>query len=205
MDAAALNLIVHDLKNALGSLEGELQALAADPTVDQARQAADHCGELRRQFIQFLMVYGQGERMQARCEDESPLELLQALAGAHPHARTASGEPIRIHVNADGGPAYWYFDQRLVRLAMDAALHNALRFARSQISLSLRQEDGFLVLVIDDDGPGLGAADHSLHSTGLGTELCLRVAQAHHLGQRFGRIHLFNSAGGGARFEFWLP
>jgi signal transduction histidine kinase len=90
-------------------------------------------------------------------------------------------------------------------MALDAALHNASRFATSQVTLSLHEEDKYLVFTIDDDGPGLGAQDPSDHSTGLGTELCRSVALAHRCGERQGKVQLLNRPHGGARFELWLP
>ncbi|MFT3856988.1 MAG: HAMP domain-containing sensor histidine kinase [Aquabacterium sp.] len=206
MPTASYALIAHDLKNALGSLEGELEALIDDPSPAMAHSAYMRCTELRRQFIQFLTVYGSGEVLVAHSEDESPAELVEAMyrAAQIRHLSIAGSPKVQMQVGADA-PAYWYFDRRLVQMALDAAVHNASRFAKSQIVLSLREDEGFLVFVIDDDGPGLGAHDPSAHSTGLGTELCKSVAAAHHCGDRKGRVRLLNRAEGGARFELWLP
>lgn len=206
METASYALIAHDLKNALGSLEGELEALIDDPSPAMAHSAYMRCTELRRQFIQFLTVYGTGQALAAHCEDESPAELMEAMSRAAiirclsiPHA-----PKVELKLTEDA-PVYWYFDRRLVQMALDAAIHNASRFAKSRVALGLREEDGYLVLTVDDDGPGLGADDPSAHSTGLGTELCRSVAQAHHCGERRGRVRLLNREEGGARFELWLP
>jgi two-component sensor histidine kinase len=102
-------------------------------------------------------------------------------------------------------PPFWYFDHRLTHMALDAALHNASRFARGVVSLALRQEDGWLIFMIDDDGPGLGTLDPSQTSTGLGSSLCQAVASAHRNGSRTGQTRLFDKAQGGTRFELWLP
>lgn len=206
MDAASFALIAHDLKNALGSLEGELEAMIDNPTPALAQSAYLRCTELRRQFIQFLTIYGADDGMHTHCEDESPKDLLELLYRAGQIRRLSlPGAPRMAIQLAENTPPYWYFDQRLVHMAMDAALHNASRFAREEVTLSLRQEDGFLVFAIDDDGPGLGAVDPSSASTGLGTDLCMAVAQAHRSGERQGRVELRNRPEGGARFELWLP
>ncbi len=207
MEAGSFALIAHDLKNALGSLEAELASLIDDPSPVVAHSAYLHCTELRRQFVQFLTLYGTQEPLQARSEDESPAEMLEAMHRAAQLRRLTQGTApeIALRIEADA-PAYWFFDRRLVQLALDAAIHNASRFAKSMVTMSLREEDGYLVFVIDDDGPGLGAHDPSKHSTGLGTELCKSVAQAHRCGERHGQISLANRPdGGGARFELWLP
>lgn len=206
MASASYALIAHDLKNALGSLESELEALIDDPSPTMAHSAYMRCTELRRQFVQFLTVYGTGEALQAHSEDESPKDLLEAMSRAAIIRCLSIAHTPKVETQiGEDAPAYWYFDRRLVQMALDAAIHNASRFAKSRITLSLREDSGYLVFVIDDDGPGLGAVDPSHHSTGLGTQLCNSVAQAHVCGDRTGRVQLLNRDEGGARFELWLP
>ena len=106
-------------------------------------------------------------------------------------------------------PAFWYFERRLVPMALEAAIHNARRFARRfarrDIGLMAVVEGGRLIFRVDDDGPGLGAQDPSELSTGLGTQLCQAVAQAHRNRGWQGRVTLANGPAGGARFELRLP
>jgi signal transduction histidine kinase len=206
MDAPSFTLIAHDLKNALGALESELAALVDNPGTGMAERAHTHCAELRRQFVQFLTVYGSANALQAHCEDESPADLLASLCRACQFQQLSQTKAPKVSIKASQAePAYWYFDRRLTQMALDAALHNACRFAHGLVTLSLRQEDAYLVFAIDDDGPGLGALDPSRHSTGLGTELCRTVAQVHRCGERHGHVRLLNKPEGGARFELWLP
>lgn len=206
MEASSFALIAHDLKNALGSLEGELETLIDDPSPAMAHSAYMRCTELRRQFVQFLTVYGAAGDMHTHCEDESPKDVLELVYRAGQIRRLSLPNAPRVVMDVDEqAPSYWYFDQRLVHMALDAAFHNASRFARSQVTLGLRAQDGYLIFAIDDDGPGLGAIDPSSSSTGLGTDLCKAVAEAHRSGERRGRIDLLNRPEGGARFELWLP
>jgi signal transduction histidine kinase len=207
MEAESFALIAHDLKNALGSLEGELESLIDDPSPVLVHSAYMRCTELRRQFVQFLTVYGAKDALHARSEDESPTELLESVhrVGQVRRLSIPNAPKVALQLHADA-PVYWFFDRRLVQLALDAAFHNASRFAKSVVTLGLREEDGYLVFMVDDDGPGLGAHDPSKHSTGLGTELCESVANVHRCGERQGRVELKNRPdGGGARFELWLP
>ncbi len=196
-------LAVHDLKNALGVLEGQLLALELEPRAEAARTARLHCEQMRRELVAFLTLY-RDEGLRAIVDDESPQALMQHLSASL--ARTAPR--LQAHVGACADvPPFWYFDVRLVRLALDAALHNACRFARRAVTLDAAQRDGYLVLSVEDDGPGLaataGAGD--AWSTGLGTELCRAVARAHCSGGREGSVALFDRKGGGARFELVLP
>ncbi|MDP3084221.1 MAG: sensor histidine kinase [Rubrivivax sp.] len=196
-------LAVHDLKNALGALEGELGALESDPSPRLAQAARRHCVELRQRFVAFLMLYRGDGDLPLLASDESPSDFLAGFVRA---ADPGASVSTRLGDCADA-PPFWYFDPRLLRLALDAALHNAWRFARSEVVLDARLEAGFLVLSVDDDGPGLGAAADggAEWSTGLGTELCREIAHAHRNGERRGLVQLMNRAEGGARFEIWLP
>ena len=201
-------LAVHDLKNALGSLEGELLSLEADPSAERAQTARRHCVQLRQRFVAFLMLYRGADDLRASVSDESPQDFLVGLA-RHAEPEPASAVTVTC-AEGRNAPAFWYFDPRLVRLAVDAALHNALRFARSRVVMEAAERDGWLVISIEDDGPGLAATADAPDapgewSTGLGTELCRAVARAHRNGAREGRVGLANRPEGGARFELWLP
>lgn len=211
MDPQLLALVVHDLKNAMGGLEGRLETLSQHtPSTAAAHTAAQvalaDCRQLRQRFVQFLTLYGGDSRLQAHAEDESPHALLERAGSdcqrAHP------GLTVRT-LAADQAPAFWYLDPRLVRMALDAALHNAARFARQHITLQALTSGPYLVLRVDDDGPGLEAPDSrtpgpAALGTGLGTALCEAVARAHRHGPLAGHCELTNRPEGGARFELWL-
>lgn len=204
MNPQVAALAVHDLKNALGALEGVLGALEADPSAARAGAARRHCAQLRRRFVAFLTLYRSAETLQAQVADESPQELLAGIV-RHAEPEPGSGAQLRLGDCAQA-PAFWYLDHRLVRLAIDAALHNAWRFARREVVLDARVQEGWLVVSVDDDGPGLAAGVAPAEaSTGLGTELCRAVARAHRHGEREGQVRLLDRPGGGARFELWLP
>lgn len=206
--SASLALIAHDLKNALGALEAQLEGMIDEPTPVAAQHAHIQCAELRRQFIQFLTLYtAESTGLRALSEDESPKELLAALHRMWKLKLQTEGRALDIRIQPhDSMPDFWYFDRRLVQLALDAAIHNAQRFARTWIELSVREEAQCLVWQVRDDGPGLGCDDPgSEHATGLGTALAQAVATAHQLGERVGRVTLSSVPAGGTAFELWLP
>ncbi len=207
--STALALIAHDLKNALGVLEGELESMIDDPTPIAAQAAYMHCTDLRRHFIQFLTLYSaESGQLDALCEDESPAEMLQHMLRVWQLKAKSENLPLHISIkDEDQAPVFWYFDRRLVQMALDAALHNAMRFARSRVTVAAYKRDGALVWEVADDGPGLDATDPSApHATGLGTALCEAVARAHHLKERCGHVAVRrDEAAQETIFEMLLP
>lgn len=201
-------LAVHDLKNSLGHLEYALTALELAPDALKAQQARQYCAQLRQRFVNFLMLYGSGSEIKTLAQDESPRDFLQHLVDQSSYM----GSQIRTVIkNPDAAPPFWFFDVRLIRLALDAALDNAWRFARSRVELSACASDGGLLITVEDDGPGLGQhADSPEVSaeawpTGLGLQLCQAVAGGHEHAGRMGWVKVSNRVEGGARFELWLP
>ena len=206
--SAALALIAHDLKNALGGLETELSQLIDEPSPVMAQRAHLHCTDLRRQFVQFLTLYSADQDgLRVLCEDESPLELLQAMQRQWALKLQLEASQIQIEIrNPERSPPFWYFDRRLVQLALDAAIHNAVRFARQHVWLEVEQRDADLVWHVLDDGSGLGAQDPGqANATGLGQALAEAVAHAHRQGRRRGCATLGPSSEGGALFTLELP
>jgi signal transduction histidine kinase len=202
MNPTLAALVIHDLKNALGALEEQLVALEFEPSQALARNARNNCTELRSRFVAFLLLYGGEGELRAVVSDESPSDFLAAQVAL---AQQINSSVETVLGDCTEAPAFWYFDSRLVRLALDAALHNAWRFARTNVKLSIQVEKGWIGFVIDDDGPGLGATDDEDFATGLGSELCREVAEAHVNDGRRGYIRLGNRPDGGVRFELWLP
>jgi signal transduction histidine kinase len=204
MQATGAALVVHDLKNALGALEAGLEALSLRP--DRARAVAAHrqCRQLRQRLVSYLTVYGHDGRLRAHLEDESPLEVLQSLAARH-----ADAPCIVSVVLPHEAPPVWHFDRHLVMLALESAMHNALRFARHEVQLMATVDDTHLVLSVLDDGPGpqpssVGTPGDADNATGLGLSLCRAVAQAHGTQREDGGVRLAARPDGGACFELWL-
>jgi signal transduction histidine kinase len=202
MDIKLAAVIVHDIKNALGELEGTLQEMTVQPTREQAVSAHETCSALRDKLIGFLTLYkASSQGLKAHVEALNPEDFLNGLIREHVDNRRG----LRVSVNPKDMPVLGFFDEHLVGLALDAALQNASRFARSTVEVGCTVgANGDLVFTIRDDGPGLGAKEEK-PSTGLGTELCEAIAQAHCKGGRTGSVLLQDHPEGGALFMLRLP
>jgi signal transduction histidine kinase len=206
-------LLAHDLKNALGLLEGQLDALRIAPDAERASLAHRQCRELRQRLVAMLTV-SRGEvdgGLQAWPTDEDPLSLLRAVAESARGLRPELDIDIDT-IDTDASPPFGLFDAHLVRLALDAAMHNALRFAHQRITLRVQRQGSGLGLrwQVQDDGMGPGGepawtpSGIAPRSTGIGMALCRAVAQAHRLGDETGSVAL-RALNPGASFELSVP
>jgi K+-sensing histidine kinase KdpD len=202
MDVKLAAVIVHDIKNALGVLEGELHTMTAEPTRAQAVQAHGTCSSLREKLIGFLTLYkASSQGLTPHIEGVNPEDFLRGLI----RTRITSRPELSIAIDTRDMPALAFFDENLIGLALEAALQNATRFARSAITVACaKRENGDLAFTIHDDGPGLGAKEETA-STGLGMELCRAIAQAHRKNDQQGSVSLVDHPQGGALFTLSLP
>lgn len=201
MDQQLTAIVVHDLKNALGALEGELSALVDDLDQDRARQAHASCVALREKMIGFLTLYkASTQGLTTRIEAVSPDDFLNDLL----RDRIAAPSELNISINIDDMPAIAFFDEHLVGLALDAALQNATRFASANIVVGCKKIDEEIVFTVQDDGAGLGTTEGK-PSTGLGMSLCAAIAEAHRNENRQGSVQLSTPLNGGALFTLRLP
>lgn len=194
-------IVVHDLKNELGVLEGRLATLTVDLDREQALQAHASCIALREKMIAFLTLYKATEQgLNPRIEAVHPDDFLRELIRNHVHSRPE----LTLTMDSDALPAIAFFDEHLLGLAMNAALQNATRFAKSSIVVACRKTAGEIIFTVRDDGPGLDATEEQA-STGLGMALCAAIARAHCSDDKYGSAHLSTCADGGALFSMRLP
>lgn len=205
MKDALVAAVVHDLKNALASLTSSAGSIAersigSELESDTIRLHATTVA-LSQRLVGFLTLYRSGQAgLKAQLRDNTPEDFLREVAAG----LVLPPETVAVKtITREPATPFWYFDDYLTRLALEAAVHNALRFASSEVILDCGVRDGFLVFSVADDGPGLGA--DAAPSTGLGTALCRAIAQAHTNGARAGKVVLRDRPEGGALFELWLP
>jgi signal transduction histidine kinase len=210
---------IHEVKNLLGQLflaldEASLKARSDCPEL--AQRLADMRLTGRRvhdRLLHILNVYkADSGFFSANPDAYDPAEIIEDLVL---EAQSLAGE--RLHVaGLSLAVNSWDMDRYLVESALTNALHNALRYAARRIQLSAREEDGYLVLQIEDDGPGFpatvleqGAAplpNGAGGSTGLGLYFSRTAAAAHQRQGRQGLVKIENGGAlGGAVFALWLP
>lgn len=97
----------------------------------------------------------------------------------------------------------WPLDRDLVTDMLNNAVQNAGRYAQSVVKLSVTTNDDWLILLVEDDGPGFPSLPPAY---GTGLMVAERLAALHVQHQRTGSLSLSNGSSlGGARFELRLP
>ncbi|MCA1979721.1 MAG: sensor histidine kinase [Thiobacillus sp.] len=213
---------IHDMKNSLGVMVAFLEdALAAGEQAAPARartaQALYEAQRVNEHLMQLLALYKIDQRFYPFDAREQVLADLarEALARVHTLARSRG---VTLRCDCAEGAMGW-FDYELVYGVTVQALHNALRYARSQVLLHAHADaDGSVEIRIEDDGPGFPdfllerdapgplAIRHDTGNTGLGLYFARVVAHLHGSGTRRGTIHLSNGGTlGGGRLVLRLP
>jgi signal transduction histidine kinase len=194
-------LTIHDVKNKLAQLAGRAERNGDTETVRGALEAA----QTLTQLLTFYKSEHGGLRLNV--EAHAPADLVDELV------REARGiSQVAIEQDCSAAPSLAFFDATLVRMVLNNALQNALRYARHGVRIGVTEQDDYFVFTIRDDGDGypdgvladLGAsAVVSRSGTGLGLRLAGRIAQQHENAGKRGAIELANDGGG--VFRLRLP
>lgn len=189
-------------------LEGEV-APQLRPQLRAVNSDVQQIDNLISDMLDYARLDHPGLRME--CQD-TPLEpwLLHALAGAPPHERRVT--TIRV----DDLDSAW-MEPRLMELALNNLLANALRYAKTQVRVSISRDGATQHLVVEDDGEGIPEGDRATifrafarldtsrnretGGFGLGLAIVARIAALHR-----GRVVAETSADlGGARLALEWP
>jgi signal transduction histidine kinase len=144
-----------------------------------------------------------------------PLPLLKRIADDMVVVTRAAGQTLRTEL-PEALPAVWADTDRLRQIVQNLLI-NASKFTQEggKITLRARQEDGYVVMEVKDNGPGipkkdqgrlflpyhrrLGDREH-LSGLGLGLALCKYLVERHG-----GSIWVKSRRGKGATFGFSIP
>lgn len=186
MEHTAFLAWVHDLKNHLAVIEEELETACDHHASPEAKA---HMLRAREQTAAVLRnLTGQLVTAKARAGKLHAMSdyamLAETLDEAVALARLFAPQGVTIEVLPGNAPAGWFFDRDLVRLALDASLHNACKFAHQRVQLqALTVPEGLCLQIANDLPPASDANDghnSGRHGTGLGLSVCEAVAAAHH-------------------------
>ncbi|SFM48666.1 sensor histidine kinase [Marinobacter zhejiangensis] len=211
---------VHDMKNSLGMLLNSLDELRHEhsESLSDSRSFNTLQYEAERvhsDLVQLLGIYRLGEQtLSAHIEEHFVPDFLASQLARHRPLLT--GHDIAYDIVADD--INGYFDDDLLIGVLNNTVNNAIRYTRTRVRLTAREQDGYLVIGIEDDGEGypehmqkdgpvsFRSLNFASGSTSLGLFFASSVASLHRDGDRSGFIRVRNGGElGGGIFEIWLP
>ncbi len=205
---------IHESKNHIGTLLYQLETLKKQQLSEEGRQSLRKVEEgmkqLNDEWVEYLYLYrlaSDGYIVHYDCF--SLEEFLDDQVFALAPSATAKNLNLTFNVDADLTAV---FDERLMTAVVSTAVYNALRYAKTKIEINAAVENEYLVLSIEDDGPGYNdkdiEADELLFesNTGLGLYFAELSAIAHKVHDREGYIEKRRSKRlGGAELAVFLP
>jgi len=212
--------ITHELNNPLNNVNlylSMLRDLARTQELDceKIRHAIDEAqAQVRRaaEVISHVRLFargGEAPRRPCRIDDiiHRALSLVQEPLRLASVTATFARSPIEILVEANETQLEQVFVNLLLN-AKDALSQSSLK----RITITSRQENGSVIVEVDDTGPGIAPAiAHVLFTPfittkpigaglGLGLSICSNIMDGHH-----GHIGVESNPTGGARFILTLP
>lgn len=213
--------LLHDVSHELRSPLARLQLATglARQTPASVEQSLDRIDEEARRLdkmIGELLTLSRAEH--GSLPGEQYFDLLGLLEAVTNDARYEAQIPgVDILLNADKSADYTVKgDAKLIRAAVENVIRNALRFSLQgqKVTITLRQEQGWLTISVTDQGPGVDAAKLSSifdpfvrvnsplsgKGYGLGLSIVRKVVLAHQ-----GEVSAVNGKNGGLELTLRLP
>ncbi|BBZ63248.1 sensor histidine kinase [Mycolicibacterium monacense] len=198
----------HELRTPLTAMRADLDTLRIhDLPEDERAEVVADLSRAQRRVEAIITALGQLASGQlAQAADREPIDITDTLDRvARENMRSAP--QVDIQVDAEDLGTVWGLPDGL-RLAVDNLVRNAITHGGAgRVVLSARRTDGWLTIVVDDDGRGLPAEEHETvlgrfrrgstaapGGSGLGLALVAQQAELHG-----GTIELADSTLGGLR------
>lgn len=212
---------VHDVKNSLGLIDGQLNDVAQrigsvdEQSAQEIRRIQLECGRINNGLVHMLGLYKMQKGHFAPNFDDVLVSDVIADTTAR-YRELLKSMDIQLEFNDKSPDCVWFMDAMLIEGLLANVMTNTIRYTRSSLQFNVEEIDGWLNIKITDDGLGYPDAmvefvkepekiDFQTGSTGLGLYFCQRIAGMHTNGDKIGYIALSNNEAGGASFDLWLP
>ena len=201
--------LAHGLKTPLAVLSNEADRLKSSGDADFAQTLAQQVAQMRRQIdwhLAHARAAASGTALHDRCPVADSVEGLRKTL-ARLHAERGIAIESRVAREHAFGGRREDLDEMLGNL-----LDNACQWAKTRVTVASEIHGGKLVIVVDDDGPGIPPelresvlrrgvrADEAAPGSGLGLSIVRELAELYG-----GTIALGTSPAGGLRARLVLP
>jgi signal transduction histidine kinase len=221
--STCLASLVHDMKNSIGLLLNTTDevltqcSLAACPSFSLLAHLQYESKRVSNNLIQLLTLYKMDKAQLTLNIDYHDIgEFIEEIVLYNKPLLDSRGINLEIQ-NPDN--LFWFLDKDLISGVINNVLNNAFRYTHDRIKITtLKDERGFLVIQIEDNGPGY--PEHMINTipdspmktsfltggTGLGLYFAYSVVKLHQDKGRVGYILIMNNPDhGGGCFNIYLP
>ncbi len=205
---------IHESKNQVGTLLYQLQTVKESlgneaPQNSKIVQIEESLKKLNDEWVEYLYLYRLASDGYELHPDTFLMEeFLDDQVFALSPSATAKGLELSFECDSK---LTGCFDERLMTAVVSTAVYNAFRYAKSKIVLTAFEDKDFLIINVEDDGPGFVDDEEHHHdtllddNTGLGLYFAELSANAHTYGEAHGHIEKSISRFGGACLSVHLP
>jgi signal transduction histidine kinase len=208
--------VAHELRTPIARLRFGLTMFdeaESDAERIKYRQGMEHDMQELDDLVNASMSYAQLDQGEIVLQHEHT-ELHEWFAELLELVGPLASPDISLRMTCPHGDAE--FDRNLLYIATRNLLVNAVRYARRSVRLRVDKQDGWLIVAVDDDGPGVPHAERerifdpfhrvdnsrnrNTGSYGLGLAFVKLIAEQHG-----GSVYVTDSPEGGARFVLRIP
>ncbi len=218
LDAQARNLdrararagdLAHGFKTQLAVLGSEIRQLRESGDTEAAERIESVADTMQRQVEREVTRARANALALSRNLRTNVTPIIEKLTATL--SRTPHGESIPMTIDAPKVLTVAMDQQDLLEV-LGNILENAIKWAKSSVSVTARRVDSQIVVVVNDDGPGIPPEkreqvlqrgvrlDMRTPGSGLGLDIVSELVSAYS-----GRIRLDESGGGGLCVELSLP
>lgn len=147
--------VSHELRTPLARLRFGMEMMADSPDEDDRQHQLELLDEdiaQLNQLIDEILTYATLEQGRPSLEFE-PVDVPELLARIQ-RETDALRKPVRLVTEAQAGMVVDAVPRYLHRVVQNL-VGNGLRYAEGEVRVTARQEQGWAVLVVEDDGPGI--------------------------------------------------
>ncbi len=205
----------HELRNPLAVIRTNLDVTLSDPKSDledykHTTEVVARNADRMIKLVDDLLAFA---RQDARATYDEPVDITDLVCGVGDEFAPAA-EAREIDIEVDTMPGLWIQgDQDALHQALANLVSNSLNYApeASSLSVAAGQDQGFVWIAVEDEGPGIAKADQSRvfergfrgkqsKGSGLGLAIVRQIVERHN-----GEVKLTSNPGRGARFSIWIP
>jgi two-component system, OmpR family, osmolarity sensor histidine kinase EnvZ len=196
-----LSGISHDLRTPLTRLKLQLAFMKDEELSKKMSKDIDEMEKMLNEYLQFT-----SSNYLEKDETFDISELVEKMIAKYENSNISKEMTPRIYMNGR---------KNLIQRSLNNLIDNALKYAK-KVNLQLSKKDSSILIIIDDDGPGIPESERenvfkpfykmaksrgdSKSSVGLGLSIASDVIKSHG-----GNILLENSPLGGLRVKIFLP